>query len=130
MKKRGPQHLNQLTENVIVAAIEMHRLLGPGFQEITYPQALAIELRQRDITFKSELPVALVYKSEPIGEGRVDLLIENALVVELKTADGNPQQFRRQLVAYLKATQLSLGLVLYFNYEVMRDRILRVINSS
>ena len=79
--------LTPLTEQVIGAAIEVHRELGPGFLEKTYASALAIELRKRNINFTLEHPVELLYKGESIGQGRLDLLIENQLILELKAVD-------------------------------------------
>ena len=91
---------------MIGAAIEVHRELGAGFAEATYQRALAAELGLRGIPFDEQVPVALTYKSHAIGHGRIDMLIDGRLIVELKAADTNPQLFQRQVVAYLKATSL------------------------
>ncbi len=91
--------LNALSEIVIAAAIEVHRHLGPGFQESTYQRALAVELNRREVPFVLEAPVHLQYKGESIGNGRIDLLVDGQLVVELKAADGPSERFRRQVVA-------------------------------
>ncbi len=120
--------LDDLIERVIGAAIEVHRALGPGFQEITYHRALMIELDLCGITHKSELPVSLGYKGQVIGEGRIDLLIESRLVVELKAAESNPRTYSRQVASYLKATGLEIGLVINFHAAVLKDGIARVIN--
>lgn len=121
-------HESELTEAVIGAAIEVHRQLGAGFQEKTYHRALMIELEERGIVFRSEVPVQLEYKGRDIGEGRIDLLIEEQLVVELKAAEDNPKKYRRQVVAYLRASKLRLGLVINFEAELLRDGIARVAN--
>ena len=120
--------LNELIERVIGAAIEVHRELGPGFQEITYHRALMIELDLCGITYESERLVNLVYKGHVIGEGRIDLLIESRLVVELKAADSNPRIYSRQVASYLKATGLNIGLVINFQAAVLKDGIARIIN--
>lgn len=122
------EKLNQLVEQVIGAAIEVHRELGPGFQEITYRRALEIELRQRGIQFEVEVPVALTYKGDPIGEGRIDVLVEGILVLELKAAQANPKKYSKQTVVYLKATGYRLGLVINFEADRLVDGIARIVN--
>jgi len=120
--------LDALIERVIGAAIEVHRELGPGFQEITYQRALMIEFDLCGISYEAEVPVTLEYKGQPIGEGRIDLLIDKRLVLELKAAEANPRRFSRQVASYLKATRLSIGLVINFYADVLKDGIARVIN--
>lgn len=122
-----PPALNELAEKVIGAAIEVHRELGAGFQETTYHRALMIELELLGIPYKSETPVSLEYKGHTIGEGRIDLFIANQLIVELKSAVANPKQYRKQVLSYLKATGMRLGLVINFEVEVLKDGITRVI---
>lgn len=94
--------LNALSQRVIGAAIEVHRALGPGFRELTYRRALEIELSSLGIGFESEYPVSLTYRDQPIGEGRIDLLIEDELIVEFKAAEPNPKKYSRQVVVYFK----------------------------
>ena len=124
-----PEELNELCERVIGAAIAVHRELGPGFAEITYARAIRIELACADINFTAEHPVVLRYRDQVIGEGRVDLLIEEKLVVELKATDTAPREYRRQVVAYLKALNLPLGLLINFGEPVLKDGLARVINT-
>lgn len=122
--------MNRLSEAIIGAAMEVHSELGPGFAEVTYHRALMIELEERGIQFTSELPVQLVYKNRSIGEGRLDLLVEGKVIVELKSAEANPRKYRRQAVAYLKATNLQLGLIINFEAEALKDGIARVIHTT
>lgn len=122
-----PLVLNELAEKVIGAAIEVHRELGAGFQETTYHRALMIELEILGVPFASETPVSLVYKGRAIGEGRIDLFVDNQLIVELKAAAANPKQYRKQVLSYLKATGMRLGLVINFEAEVLKEGIARVI---
>lgn len=129
MMREPDEDLNRLAEQVIGAAIEVHRHLGPGFQEITYQRALMVELRHRGIPFQDEVPVVLDYKGVSIGEGRIDLLIDGRLVVELKATEPKPDGFRRQVSAYLKATSNQLGLVINFNVAVLKDGIARVVHT-
>lgn len=120
--------LDELAERVIGAAIEVHRALGAGFQESTYHRALLIELAEQGMAVTSEVPVSLRYKGKTIGEGRIDLLVEGRLVVELKAAAANPKKYRRQVVTYLKAGGYRLGLVINFESELLKDGIARVAN--
>jgi len=121
-------HLNDLAERVIAAAIEVHRYFGPGFAEQTYHKALAFELEDRGLSFVVESPVALVYKGRPIGHGRIDLLVENELVVELKATQAQASTYKKQVLTYLKATNLRLGLILNFEAVMLKDGLSRVAN--
>lgn len=118
---------DELVEKIIGAAIEVHRHLGAGFAEATYHKAMEIELSLRQIPFASEVPIGLQYKNRALGEGRIDLLIDKRLVVELKACEANPERFRRQVVCYLKATGLPLGLVINFEVELLKQGINRVV---
>ena len=122
--------LNALTERVIGAAIEVHRRLGPGFLEATYQKALSIELRHQGVAHEVEAPVKLTYRGEPIGEGRLDLLIDQALIVELKAVDQIHPIHKAQVISYLKATEHELALLINFNVEVLRDGIHRLVLTS
>ena len=122
--------LNALSEAVIGAAIAVHRELGAGFAELTYRRAMEVECRIRGLGFACEVPVQLLYRNESIGDGRIDMLFEDRLVVELKATQANPQRYRRQVVAYLKSTDLKLGLVINFEVGALRDGLCRVVNSK
>jgi GxxExxY protein len=122
-----PEQINRFTKAVIGAAIEVHRQLGPGFIESTYHRALEVELELNGITYDSEKPVALEYKGRPIGERRLDLLIDGQVVVELKAVDKLCSIHQAQVMSYLKATGLSVGLLINFNVEVLRDGIKRIV---
>ncbi|MFK7789039.1 MAG: GxxExxY protein [Phycisphaeraceae bacterium] len=123
------QVLDAIAHSVIGAAIEVHRELGPGFLESTYAKALAIELSHRDIKFVQEAAIQLAYKGKLIGEGRLDLLVEDRLIVELKAAERIAPIHHAQVVSYLKATGKTIGLLINFNVEVLRDGIKRIILS-
>ena len=128
MREPG-QDLDALAHAVIGAAIEVHRELGPGFLESTYAKALAIELTRRNIQFVQESPIHLSYKGESIGEGRIDLLAEDRLIIELKAVEKIAPIHHAQVMSYLKITQKTLGLLINFNVEVLRDGIKRIILS-
>jgi GxxExxY protein len=121
--------LNELTGAVIGAAIEVHKELGPGFLEHTYSKALSVELTRLGIRHACEAPVTLHYKGHPIGDGRLDILVENKLVLELKAVEKLLAIHHSQVLSYLKATQLPLGLLINFNVNVLKDGIQRIILS-
>ena len=123
------QELDALAHAVIGAAIEVHRELGPGFLESTYAKALAIELGRRDIQFAQEAPIQLFYKGDSLGEGRIDLLVEGRLIIELKAVERLAPIHQAQVMSYLKASHKTLGLLINFNVEVLRDGIKRIILS-
>lgn len=122
--------VERLSHSVIGAAIEVHRHLGPGFLESAYEDALAIELGLRGIQFVRQAPVSAEYKGHSIGEGRADFLVDGKLIVELKAAEEISNVHVAQVIAYLKATSLTLGLIINFNVPVLKDGIRRVILSS
>ncbi len=122
--------LNRLAENVIGACIEVHRLLGPGFLESVYEEALSVELALRGIPFIREAPVDLMYKGRPIGKGRLDMLVNSELVLELKAVELLLNIHRLQVISYLKATGYKLALLINFNVTLLKEGIIRVINSK
>lgn len=121
--------LNLLANKVIGAAIEVHRLLGSGYLESVYEEALCVELQRQGIAFVQQSPMAVNYKGVKVGEGRLDLLVENRLVVELKAVEALAPIHRAQVLSYLKATKLQLGLLINFNAPILKDNIKRVILS-
>jgi GxxExxY protein len=120
------EEFDELSHAVIGAALEVHRALGPGFLESVYEEALCVELRIRDITFARQVPVAVLYKGQPVGEGKIDLLVRNILIVELKAVDGLAPIHTAQLLSYLKTTRLRRGLLINFNVPVLKQGIKRV----
>ena len=123
----GDSGLEDLVRSVIGAAIEVHRALGPGYLESIYEQALAIELAHQRIPFQSQALIDVRYRGQRLGEGRVDLLIDRRLVLELKTVESLQPIHRAQLMSYLKATDLRLGLLINFNSVLLKDGIERII---
>jgi GxxExxY protein len=127
MNNREPEpKLNQLTQSVIGAAIEVHRTLGPGFLESVYEEALAIELKTRRIPFAQQFPVGIQYKGHMVGEGQLDFLIDQQLVLELKAVEVLHPVHTAQILSYLKATRCSLGLLINFNVHVLKQGIRRI----
>jgi GxxExxY protein len=115
---------------VIGAAIEVHRHLSAGHKEIAYKEALCIELGLRGIRFERDVPVTVNYKGHVVARGSVDLIVMDALVVELKAAEQIVPAHVGQTIAYLKMTAHRLGLILNFHVAVLKDGgIRRVILS-
>jgi GxxExxY protein len=104
----------ELSYDIVAAALEVHKNLGPGFTENIYEEALCRELSSRGIAFQRQLSVDIQYKGEDIGRYQLDLLIDNRVVVELKAVTQMPDHFEYRLHAYLKATGKKLGILLNF----------------
>ena len=119
--------LNELTEAVIGAAIEVHRVLGPGFLESVYENALCVELRLRGIPFVRQAVFPVIYKDEKVGEHRIDLIVDQLLVVELKAAESLTPIFTAQSISNLKTSARKLCLLINFNVRVLKDGIKRVV---
>jgi GxxExxY protein len=124
------QNLDRLAHTVIGAAIDVHREIGPGFLESVYQNALCYELDLRHIRYVSQAPVSVTYKGHSVGEGRIDILVEKRLVVELKAVEAYEAIHHAQVISYLKATNLFLGLLINFNMPILKDGIRRIILSS
>jgi GxxExxY protein len=121
---------NALSRLVIGAAIEVHKALGPGLLESVYQTCLLKELHIRGVWVESEVPVTVTYKGDVITEAyRVDLLVNNKLVVELKAVDQLTSVHKAQLLTYLRLMNRRLGLLINFNELVVRNGINRVINN-
>ena len=117
---------DELTERIIGAAIEVHRELGPGLLESIYERALCFEFDMQGIKYKSQEPVDLFYKGNKLSGFRVDLLVEDEVVVELKAVSIAPSTVMSQTISYLKATNLKRGLIINFGRNRLVDGIKRV----
>jgi GxxExxY protein len=119
-------HLNRLTHNVLGAAIEVHRQLGPGLLESSYRECLCQELKLRKIDFRRECKLPLHYKGITLECGyRVDILVANVIAVELKAVDTIAPVHEAQLLTYLRLGGWKLGLLINFNVPVLKDGIRR-----
>jgi GxxExxY protein len=121
------EEVDGLARSVIGAAIEVHRELGPGFLEGVYEEALAVEMTLRRIPFVRQPPVEVLYKSVLVGHGRLDFMVGRRLVVEVKAVSSLLSVHEAQVIAYLRAVGVPLGLLLNFNCALMKDGIKRVI---
>jgi GxxExxY protein len=119
-------HVNVLTREIIGAAIEVHRHLGPGLLESAYLQCLTRELCLKEIPFKREWPLPLEYKGVRLGcSYRLDLLVSDAVVVEIKSVEALTSIHDAQLLTYLKLGGWKVGLLINFNVEVLKTGIHR-----
>jgi GxxExxY protein len=121
--------IDQIASAVLDAAIEVHRVLGPGFLETVYEQAIAIELDECGMPFVRQAAVGIVYKDRVVGDARLDLLVAGRLIVELKTVDRLAPIHQAQALSYLKATGLPLALVINFNVPILLRGVRRVVLS-
>ncbi len=122
----GKDLLKNETEAIIGAAIEVHRELGPGLLESIYEECLCREFRLRGIPFRRQVDLPVSYKGSPIELGyRIDLIVYDAVVVELKTVDHILPVHTAQLMTYLRLTGKRVGLLLNFKAPVLVDGIMR-----
>jgi GxxExxY protein len=116
-----PDDVERLAYEIIGAAIEVHRILGPGFLESVYRKALKHELALRGITSQEEVPISIQFKDLRIDGQRVDLLVEQRIIVELKCAEKFAPIHEAILISYLKTTQFRLGLLFNFHTLVLKE---------
>ncbi len=129
-KENGHTKRDPLTQKVIGCAIEVHRHLGPGLLESTYEKCLAFELTLAGISFKLQTAIPIEYKNVRLDCGfRVDLFIENCLIVELKAVEQILPIHEAQLITYMKLTETPVGLIINFNVRVLKDGIRRLFPS-
>ena len=121
---------NQLTSEIIGSAIEVHRNLGPGLLESTYEECLAFELQERDLIVKRQHEIPVSYKGKKLEQNyRIDLLVNNQVIVELKSIKKIESIHNAQLLTYLKLANKKYGLLLNFNVSVMKQGIRRLLNG-
>ena len=128
IKMREPsQRVDELARQVIGAAIEVHRILGPGFLESVYEEALALEFDLRDIPSERQKSIVVEYKTKIAGDSRLDYLVGEELIVELKAVETVHPIHTAKVISYLKMTNLELGLIINFNVPQLRDGIKRIV---
>jgi GxxExxY protein len=122
--------LNAITHGIIAAAIEVHRQLGPGLLESAYQECVCYELSQMGLAFTREVQLPLSYKGLKLDcSYRIDLLVEDEIVVELKSVEQILPVHSAQLLTYLKAAHKQVGLLINFNVPVLKDGIRRIVNN-
>jgi GxxExxY protein len=122
---------NELSKTVIGCCIEVHRILGPGLLESAYRECLHYELRAANLDVQKEKPMPLIYKEIRLDHGyRMDLLVDNNLVVEIKTVEVLTDIHLAQMLTYLKLGDFKLGLLVNFHVSMLKNGLRRVINSD
>ncbi len=119
---------SDITKKIIGVAMKVHSTLGTGFQEVIYQRALAIEMRQQGLSFQRELEMPVFYAGEEIGSRRVDFLVEDKVMVELKAISKLEDVHLAQAINYLEAYHLEVGLLLNFGAKSLEFR--RVVNTK
>ncbi|MEA5112579.1 MAG: GxxExxY protein [Geobacteraceae bacterium] len=124
-------NLNELSSEILNAAITVHKELGPGLLESVYQSCMILELSTRKLNFQSELPVPVFYRGIRVNnEGfRIDLLVEDSIVVELKSVEKVQQVHKKQVLTYLRLTRKPLGLLINFNENILVDGVSRIANN-
>ena len=121
---------NEISQKIIGAAIEVHKQLGPGLLESTYETCLAYELKQMELDVKQQQALPVVYKEVKLDAGyRIDLLIENKVIIEIKSVEALADIHTAQLLTYLKLKDLKLGLLINFNSVRVVDGLKRIVNN-
>ena len=124
------ERLNQITEQIIGAAIAVHRALGPGLLESAYEACLACELTQQGLKVETQRPLPIIYREVKLDCGyRLDLLVEDAVIVELKSVDRLVPIHTAQLMSYLKLSGCKVGLLINFNETLLKNGIVRKVND-
>ena len=119
--------INKLTGQVIGAAIEVHKILGPGLLESAYEECLCHELKLRALPFERQKGLPIEYKGVSLDCGyRLDVVVENRLILELKAAEALEPIHEAQLLTYLKLTGIKMGLLINFNVPVLKEGIKRL----
>ena len=119
------EELNVITSRIIGYAIEVHRTLGPGLLEAMYETALCIELENAGMPYVRQMKVPAYYKGRLLGEYRVDLVVADAVLVEVKCVERLHPVLEAQLLTYLRVTKKRLGLLINFNSSVLKEGITR-----
>ncbi|MDY0082948.1 MAG: GxxExxY protein [Ignavibacteriaceae bacterium] len=121
---------NELSNKVIGVAIELHRVLGPGLLESAYENAFAYELKGIGLDVKQQVPMPFIYKEIKLDVGyRIDMLIENKILIEVKSIEALAPVHFAQVLTYLKLSDLKLGLLINFNTKLLKNGIHRVVND-
>ena len=124
---RHTSDINELTSSVIGSAIEVHKELGPGLLENIYEECVCVELSKRGIPFEKQKEIEIVYKGTKLtSRYRIDILVNNLVIVELKACDALLPIHEAQLLTYLKLTRLNVGLLINFNVPVLKEGLKRM----
>jgi GxxExxY protein len=120
---------NEITQQIIGAAIEVHRELGPGIMEKAYEEAICHEMHLRGLTFRRQQPVPIAYKGVKLSADlRLDLLVQDRIILDLKAKSEVIPLDKTKLLTYLRLSKLPVGLIINFHVERLIDGVVRVVN--
>jgi GxxExxY protein len=123
-------HLNEISGIAIDTAMDIHRRLGPGLLESVYREVMVYELRKRGLTVDKEVPIPVIWEDVKLDIGfRADLIVENSMVIELKSIEAIAPVHKKILLTYLRLADVRLGLLMNFGMELLKQGISRVING-
>ena len=123
-------HENDISFLIRKASFDVHTILGPGLLESVYETALAYEIRRAGLRVRSQVPLPMLYKAERMEVGfRLDLLVEEKVIVEIKSVDALLDVHHKQLLTYLRLSGLKLGLLINFNVARVKEGIVRKVND-
>ena len=121
---------NEIATQILDSSLKIHRALGPGLLESVYEEALVYELSKKKIQYKRQFEIPVFYDNHELGIGfRADLIVQDKVIVELKSVETIQPVHKKQLLTYLKITGIKLGLLLNFNESLLRDGITRIVNG-
>ena len=124
------QNLNEITQKIIAAAISVHRELGSGLMESAYEACMAYELTDQNLKFERQKALPIIYRGVQLDSGyRIDLLVEDQIIVELKAVEKMEPIHEAQILCYLKLSKCKVGLLINFNVKVIKDGIRRFVNN-
>jgi GxxExxY protein len=126
----GLMRENEVSGEVVDAAYKIHTQLGPGLLESVYESVMAYELRKRGMKFERQKPISIVYEGVQLEEGfRADFIVEDKIIVELKSVETIAPVHKKQLLTYLRLTKKSLDLLINFNTDLIKNGIIRIANN-
>jgi GxxExxY protein len=121
---------NLISNKIIGAAIEIHKTIGPGLLESVYELALEYELIKMGLEVKTQIPIPVIYKDIRLDKGfKIDILVENKVIIELKSVESLAPIHFAQTLTYLKLTEIKLGLLINFNSVLVKEGIHRIVNK-
>jgi GxxExxY protein len=120
----------EIAKEIVDAAYQIHRQLGPGLLELVYEAVMAYELEKRGLKIVRQKPIPIIYEKIHLQEGfRADIIVENKVIIELKSVENLAPVHKKQLLTYLRLTNKKLGLLINFNTELIKDGITRIANN-
>ena len=127
LQTRTPVQDDPLTRRIIACAIEVHKRLGPGLLEKLYKEAMVIEMELGGLKVEKNVKIPVEYKGKPIGDYFIDLLVDDTVILELKSVERHDPVFEAQILSYMRLTHIRIGLLINFNSKMVKDGIKRFV---